>query len=344
MILDKASKAFNKILFETSYLTNQPIKLPQFITINLTFKCNFRCLACDSWKMDSANEIDQEQWLNIADKILNEFPAETAFDFSGGEPLLKADLLLLLISRLSKKYKKITLNTNGYLLNESVVDKLIRSGLKEIKISLYSNNAEIHDNLRGLPQAHENANKAIELLKHKPIDVELGILLTVKNIDGVQDIFDRYQDYPRLKFNLQLLDEIYKNESNKDVKNNYAITDLCPKKEQVELFFSRLKFNEKVKNKAKEIELIKLYYLKPKDVLKLRCFTGVKNLIIDPWGKASLCFKRASIGDLTKSNIMSIVNSQAASKERISIKNCKKHCRAKGCNYFRGIKEIINGY
>jgi len=83
------------------------------------------------------------------------------------------------------------------------------------------------------------------------------------------------------------------------------------------------------------------YYLAPPSVLKYRCFAGQRNLVIYPQGDVAMCFKGRVIGNLTRKNLSNILKGDFAKKERQNIRRCQKYCRIIGCNFSRGLKELI---
>jgi len=80
--------------------------------------------------------------------------------------------------------------------------------------------------------------------------------------------------------------------------------------------------------------------LKPQSVLKYRCFAGQRNLVVYPTGDISFCFKRRFIGNVKKEKLKEIMQ-RSAVLERRGIRDCSKYCRLIGCNFSRGLWEIV---
>ena len=83
---------------------------------------------------------------------------------TGGEPLLHPDFIRI-VDLLKKKQLGLTIETNGVLMEESLVQHLKQSGaLHHISISLDGAIPETHDPFRGVKGCFEKTCKAIRLL------------------------------------------------------------------------------------------------------------------------------------------------------------------------------------
>lgn len=105
---------------------------PSEIVIEVTSKCIKKCDYCFNSFSHNGTDLSNEKVKEIIDEIAKnqiEF-----IRFTGGEPLVRKDLVDLL-SYSKNKGLKIRLNTNGYLLTNDVFDKLIKSGVEYILIS-----------------------------------------------------------------------------------------------------------------------------------------------------------------------------------------------------------------
>lgn len=94
---------------------------------------------------------------------------------SGGEPLMRSDLLALVDHAVSLGIS-CTLSTNGLLIDDYVAQRLKRAGLKYVGISLDGLH-ETHDKLRGKIGAFDKALAAIERCQNA--DLKTGARFTV---------------------------------------------------------------------------------------------------------------------------------------------------------------------
>ena len=334
------NKLANKILRELSYQTERYVILPEYVSLMMTGKCNFRCQTCSIWQNKEKKELSEADWFRIVRKLSDDLNPDAFIEINGGEPLMKPSLVISLVKELKKHFRKVTLNSNGSLINEEILDRLKEVGLDTIKISFYSLDEKIHNQLRGNSLAYSQAMKAMGLVTKKQIELEIGLLITSKNIKKAVELIIYLRSLPKTLIILQPLDEKIGLYGSLNRSDSQLITSLWPKRDDIDTFFSWIDKNrQKTKNSPANIEAIKQYYLNPKSTLNFRCFAGQRSLIIQPNGDVSLCFKGKNIGNIKKQNLGEIL--RGAVGERKKIKNCKKYCRIIGCNFSRGLKEMI---
>lgn len=113
-----------------------------YLRISLIDRCNFRCQYCmpEGEKIDYILQQDlltKTELLTLIKEIFIPL-GFTKFRLTGGEPLLRPDLVEIVneIASLSKT-EDLSLTTNGYLLAEKA-ESLFNAGLKRINISIDS--------------------------------------------------------------------------------------------------------------------------------------------------------------------------------------------------------------
>src|SRR5262249_55197925 len=60
---------------------------PRLLTYIVTFRCNARCVMCDSWRKDGEGELTLEQ----IERIYRQLPPLHAVRLTGGEPFVRKD-------------------------------------------------------------------------------------------------------------------------------------------------------------------------------------------------------------------------------------------------------------
>ncbi|MFA6436957.1 MAG: radical SAM protein [Candidatus Paceibacterota bacterium] len=334
------NKLINKILKELSYQTGRYMVSPEYVSLMITGKCNFRCQTCSIWQKKEKKELNEADWLRIAHELSDALKPDTFIEINGGEPLMRPSLTISLVKELKRYFKKVTLNSNGSLINEEILDQLKKAGLGTIKMSFYSLDEKIHNQLRGNSLAYDQAMKTISLITKKQIELEIGLLITSKNIKNAVELVMYLQTLPKTSIILQPLDEKIGLPQSLNRSDNKLITSLWPKRDDIDTFFSWIEKNrQKIKNSSANLEAIRQYYLDPKSTLSFRCFAGQRSLIIQPDGDVLLCFKGKSIGNIKNQSVKKILKN--AISERKKIKNCQKYCRIIGCNFSRGLKEML---
>ena len=155
---------------------------------NITRTCNLRCVHCysDSDAQKYPGELSTEEAKRVIDDLVGfRVPALL---FSGGEPLLHHDLLEL-IEYATGKGLRITLSTNGTLIDEIVAAKLKALGLTYIGISM-DGIGEINDRFRGKQGAFEAAVRGFRNCHAVGQKVGLRLTLTRRTCQDLHQIFD----------------------------------------------------------------------------------------------------------------------------------------------------------
>jgi radical SAM protein with 4Fe4S-binding SPASM domain len=186
----------SKKVFENFVFSGRCTKLtsPYEINIDLTFRCNLRCIFCYA----SSATIEEQQKELTTDEVLDlidEFKAlNGAFVlFGGGEPFLREDFLEIFKYTKSKGLWTYVI-TNGSLITEEVAyeyAKYYNPLFDKIQVSLDGATPEINDRQRGIAGAFEHTLDGIKNLvatgKIKPI---INTVVTQINYDDIPNILN----------------------------------------------------------------------------------------------------------------------------------------------------------
>ena len=141
-------------------LTNL-ISFPRYIDIELTNSCNFRCLMCPTGNFSQRRKkgfMKDEVYYKIINDI-REYKTPIRF-IRWGEPTLHPELINY-ISIAKKEGSLCHINTNGSLLNDDNIAKLIDSGLDSIKFSFQGVDTKSYSEMRNI----DYYNGLIEVIK-----------------------------------------------------------------------------------------------------------------------------------------------------------------------------------
>jgi len=120
--------------------------LPTILMIEPTNVCNLKCSICYVQQ-----HIKTGIFLSLIDfeKIINQFPLIRELIFCGiGEPLLNKHIFEMINIAKNKRVGFINLFTNGKLLNTEMAEKIVKSGIDRIQISVHSFNVDIFTKVR----------------------------------------------------------------------------------------------------------------------------------------------------------------------------------------------------
>jgi MoaA/NifB/PqqE/SkfB family radical SAM enzyme len=119
--------------------------------LELETRCNLACKFCyNYWKDGSASEPERRSSHETISALRTLFESVqcTQIAFSGGEPLLRSDLMELILLAHSYAIPAI-LTTNGVLLTTDRICDLISAGVETFQIPLHSHLENVHDDLSG---------------------------------------------------------------------------------------------------------------------------------------------------------------------------------------------------
>ena len=155
---------------------------------NCTRACNLRCIHCYSESQDRPynNELTYEQACALIDDLA-EMNCPVLL-FSGGEPMLRPDLLELAKHAKARGIRP-TLSTNGTLIDRSAARALKEIGVGYVGISL-DGPEDTNDHFRGTPGAFRAAVSGIRNCVAVGQRVGLRFTINKHNHTGVDAIFD----------------------------------------------------------------------------------------------------------------------------------------------------------
>jgi MoaA/NifB/PqqE/SkfB family radical SAM enzyme len=171
----------------------RPLMGPIQGTLIVTYRCNLKCPAClnlrpPGGKTSVSPELDTEGMKNLISELAQ--IGTLALGFTGGEPLLREDTLDLI--RWARQLGMIVhLNTNGTLLDEPLIFRLLSTGVDSINVSLDGANSAVHDRMRGQAGAFNLTLAGTERLirlgsrgKSRPV-INLVMLVDETNIQEI---------------------------------------------------------------------------------------------------------------------------------------------------------------
>jgi len=120
---------------------------------HITNVCNLRCKHCYQEDFSNKEDLDWFGLKKISENIHNsmkEWGKKACIHLTGGEPLLRPELFLLLDDLDQKPMvRELGIITNGLCFDRDVLERLsVFSKLKKVKISLDGADAEVNDSIR----------------------------------------------------------------------------------------------------------------------------------------------------------------------------------------------------
>jgi 12,18-didecarboxysiroheme deacetylase len=168
---------------------------------NMTQRCNLKCVHCYAHAVEPSSHKDPIS-TDQAKAIIDDLAAFGApvMLFSGGEPLVREDLVELAKYATSKGMRAV-ISTNGTLITKTKAKELKEVGLSYVGISL-DGAEEVHDRFRAVPGSYKMALKGVENCQAEGLKVGLRFTINKRNIAEIPHLFDLIEnmDIPRICF------------------------------------------------------------------------------------------------------------------------------------------------
>ncbi|MEJ2200741.1 MAG: mycofactocin radical SAM maturase [Desulfuromonadaceae bacterium] len=158
------------------------LRSPVNLTWEVTLLCNLRCRHCLSSSAEPApDELTTAEALDLVDQLHEARVFQ--INFGGGEPFMRPDFEQILDACHSKGIMTC-ISTNGTLIDEARVERLSRTRLVAIQVSLDGVKQETNEGIRG-KGTYEAAIKAVKLLAKTDIPTSINTVLTSTNADEI---------------------------------------------------------------------------------------------------------------------------------------------------------------
>jgi AdoMet-dependent heme synthase len=167
----------------------QQLNIPLSVHLDLTYRCNERCVHCyldheDHGEMTTA-EIKH---------LLDEMAEAGVFilTLSGGEIFLRKDFFEIL-EHARRLMFCVKLKTNAVMIREREAQRLKDLHVESIQVSIYSHRPEVHDAITLIPGSLKRSIAAIRFLKSQGLKVVIANVLMTGNMadyPGVRALAD----------------------------------------------------------------------------------------------------------------------------------------------------------
>ncbi len=187
------------------FLSNGRAMNPLSVVLLLTYRCNLRCKMCfyynEAEKSNTeslinrrkSEELSQEQIKKLIDDMVR--MKVRVLTLHGGEPLIYNNVFEI-SGYAASKGLLVNFITNGILLNEQVIEKIIKAGINSVTISI-DGPGYIHDSVRGLKGAFNSIFNGIEILMRKKKEgfkipkLSISTYVSTMNQDSILELFEK---------------------------------------------------------------------------------------------------------------------------------------------------------
>jgi MoaA/NifB/PqqE/SkfB family radical SAM enzyme len=331
-----------------------PVPWYLYLRLATSNVCNFRCKHCHIWmNRDPRNGLTTRRRIELIREFAQLRPGGIV-EFPGGEVTLAFDELCALAGTCRDVGLAASIVTNGSnLQTPAAVERLLRSGLRGVTVSLDSHRPEVHDYLRGVAGAFELATTALRLLvaaRHR-----LGNRTSAPTIQAIGVVFDRNAhelgEYVELCRSLGV-DQVCLQVLNRTFDNHDASRDAFFEKHFWHTSDAKQRATAALREVLERYAEDPLLKPGPRDLPRLEgailkaqggstavpCAAHWRNVIVDTDGEVSLCFdhphgaEARSIGNVERLGLADVLGSPAAAVMRKHMATCRKSCAELECH------------
>jgi MoaA/NifB/PqqE/SkfB family radical SAM enzyme len=181
---------------------------PLYVKMKIIFGCNLRCEMCNHWRFNRPPPVSMERFHEVVSEL-----AEMGcrkIHLSGGEPLLRANVPAL-IAHADNLGIRMTMTTNGTLVDKEMAKSLIESGLRGVNVSLDGPERKIHEAVRRVAGAFKKTTRAISLFRryaHKgKLTLRINTVVSRLNFRSLKNLPDLVADLGADQLNLIGVDD-----------------------------------------------------------------------------------------------------------------------------------------
>ncbi|HTW59282.1 MAG TPA: radical SAM protein [Terriglobales bacterium] len=172
-------------LMEEMSAKAQALNVPLSVHLDLTYRCNERCVHC-YLDHDDHGEMTTAEIKHLLDEMAE--AGVFILTLSGGEIFLRKDFFEIL-EHARRLMFCVKLKTNAVLIREREAQRLKELHVESIQISIYSHRPEVHDAITLIPGSLKRSITAIRFLKSQGLKVIIANVLMTQNM----------QDYPGVR-------------------------------------------------------------------------------------------------------------------------------------------------
>ena len=174
-------------LMDTMNQRAMELGVPFAVHFDITYRCNERCIHC-YLDHDDHGEMTTSEIKGVLDQIAE--AGTFLLTFSGGEIFMRRDIFELL-EYARRLLFNVKIKTNAVMIRQVEAGRLLRLGIDQIQISIYSHRPQVHDFITKLPGSLKRSLEAIRFLKSQGLNVVIANVMMKSNMAdraGVQTL------------------------------------------------------------------------------------------------------------------------------------------------------------
>ncbi|HEY3473289.1 MAG TPA: radical SAM protein [Anaerolineales bacterium] len=142
-------------------LSARPFK-PLYVKLKVFYGCNLKCEMCNHWRARRETPVPSERFKEVVSELAE--MGTKKIHISGGEPMLRPQVPDI-VQQAAALGIKVTLTTNGTLIDKVKAKRLVEAGLRGVNVSIDSPVRKMHEKIRGVEGSFKATLKAVELFR-----------------------------------------------------------------------------------------------------------------------------------------------------------------------------------
>jgi MoaA/NifB/PqqE/SkfB family radical SAM enzyme len=158
---------------------------PKAFFLRIDGRCNQDCDFCNILDEGGSDFHSSTKYVKgMLRQIANLKPKDAVVNFTGGEPTLRKDLVMLTAYAKHLGIQRVVLQTNAIRFRDQrYLDALVRAGLDDALISFHSHIPEISDKMTRAPGTWKKTHAGIKNALAAGLPVSLNVVISRDNID-----------------------------------------------------------------------------------------------------------------------------------------------------------------
>jgi radical SAM protein with 4Fe4S-binding SPASM domain len=176
--------------FRNAVLNARPFK-PLYVKIKVFYGCNLKCEMCNHWRERREPPVPAGRFKQVLGELAE--LGTQKIHISGGEPMLRPQIPEL-VAHAAALGMRVTMTTNGTLIDKAKAKQLVEAGLRGVNISIDSPIRKMHDKIRGVDGAFKATTRAVGLFrryKHKgKLTIRINTVVSRTNYTSLETLPD----------------------------------------------------------------------------------------------------------------------------------------------------------
>ena len=310
-----------------SRASGQGLAPPDWLSVNLTLRCNLRCVMCTTC-YDSP-EMSTREVLDLIDQAADW--GVGVFNPLGGEPFVRADLEQIL-AHAARRDMHTTLTTNGTLIRPERAARVAAVPVEKLHINISIDGPEAaHDSVRGegtwqRTMAGYRALREADAAAGNPErKICANVILHRRNVHGFVDFV---RELGELGFHGVQVLNLFRDREDDTVGGLWFDDDTLPELERV---VAALAHEPLVLNARADLALVPRYYRERLSPLEAPCWAGWKELYVNADGSVIMCdgkldFLAGRVGSVRDTTLRQLWNTPEIRARRQVVKQCSTPC------------------